>query len=65
MGSYTVLLGPRVRPERRGESPGRIPRLPRPYHPERQMPLSVGERYVKARRVEGSRPAGRELLKTL
>jgi hypothetical protein len=29
------------------------------------MRLSVGERYVKARRVEGSRPAGRELLKTL
>ncbi len=27
---HAFLLGPRVRPGRRGDSPGRIPRLPRP-----------------------------------
>src|SRR5215217_6058640 len=65
IGSYTrFLLGARVRPGRRGGSPGRTPRLARPYHPECQRRLSVGERYVKARRAGSSYPVGREFLKT-
>src|SRR5215217_1931795 len=49
---------------REGGSPGRTPRLARPYHPECQRRLSVGERYVKARRAGSSYPVGGEFLNT-
>jgi hypothetical protein len=39
--------------------PGRPPRLPRPYHPERQRRLSAGERYIKARRAKANFAEGR------
>ncbi len=61
---HAFLLGAMVRPGRRGESPSRTPRLPRPYHPECQTRLSADERSVKACRAGSSHPAGREFMKT-
>src|SRR5215218_4998833 len=59
------LLVARVRLGGRGEAPAEPARLPRPYHPDRHRRLSVGERYVKIRRVGGRHPAGREFLNTM